>query len=428
MYKSGDKYMNISDTLKEYMNLIIDNGYECYLVGGAVRDYLLNVENKDYDFCTNMPLEELKKIIPQITIMKENEHRNTGIIRTNGYDIEFSTFRGNSLKEDLLNRDFTMNAVAVDIDGNYIDYYNGIDAINKRNISLIKENGDGLESDPLRILRAIRQALKYKFKIDNNTKQQMISKKSLLNNVAPERIYDEFKQIIMFDDVGSFLKDFKEIFFELIPELEKCDGFNQHNEYHIYDVYSHTIKVIENSPMNIYVKIASLFHDIGKPNKYQLDDKGIGHFLNHAQSSNDIFKEFANKYKLDNNSKKIISDLVLYHEDDLSDKNNKIYNFYKKYNMNRIELLFDLKRADVLSQNPKFSDRIEKLNKLEKKYIDIRDKYNSISYSGDDLIELGYSGKCIGEILDDVKRQIINNRLIQEKEIINEYVKKHYSV
>lgn len=420
--------MNIPKELKQYMQLIIDNECECFLVGGAVRDYLLNVENKDYDFCTNMPLDRLKSIIPQITIMKENEHRNTGIIRINRYDIEFSTYKGNNLKEDLLNRDFTMNAIAVDINGNYFDYYDGIDSINKKTISLIKENGEGLELDPLRIMRAIRQALKYNFKIDDNTKKQMINKKSLLDTVAPERTYDEFKQIIMFKNVGYYLSNYKEIFFELIPELEKCDGFNQHNEYHIYDIYSHTIKVIENSPNNIYVKIAALFHDIGKPSKFQLDNNGVGHFLNHAQNSNNIFKEFANKYKLDNKSKKIISDLVLYHEDDLSNKNNKIYNFYKKYNMSRIELLFDLKRADVLSQNPKFYGRIEKLNKLEKKYIDVRDRYNSITYSGDDLIELGYTGKVIGTILDDVKRQIINNRLKQEKSIINEYVKKNYPI
>ena len=159
-----------------------------------------------------------------------------------------------------------------------------------------------------------------------------------------------------------------------------------------------------------------------------LDDKEVGHFLNHSQKSNDIFKEFASKYKLDNKSKKIISDLILYHENDLSEKNNKIYDFYKKYNMNRIELLFDLKRADVLSQNSKYNYRIEKLNKLEKKYISVRDKYNSINYSGDDLIELGYSGKIIGNILDDVKRQIVNNRLVQDKNIINNYVKKNYQI
>lgn len=176
------------------MKLIIDNNYECYLVGGAVRDYLLNIKNKDYDLCTNMPLNKLKEIIPNVTIMKENEHRNTCIIREKDYDIEFTTFRGKDLKEDLSNRDFTMNSIAVDINGNIIDYFNGIESINKKTIKLTKENGEGLTTDPLRILRAIRQASKYDFKIDDNTKRQMNNKKTLLSNVAPERIYEELKK------------------------------------------------------------------------------------------------------------------------------------------------------------------------------------------------------------------------------------------
>lgn len=122
---------------------------------------------------------------------------------------------------------------------------------------------------------------------------------------------------------------------------------------------------------------------------------------------------------MDNKTKKIVSDLVLYHEDDLSSKNNKIYNFYKKFNMNRVERLFDLKIVDVMSQNPKYINRIEELQKIETKYIEVRDKYNSITYSGDDLISLGYAGKVIGLILDDVKRRIINNRLDADTESIN---------
>ena len=122
---------------------------------------------------------------------------------------------------------------------------------------------------------------------------------------------------------------------------------------------------------------------------------------------------------MDNKTQKIVSDLVLYHEDDLSSKNNKIYNFYKKFNMNRVERLFDLKIVDVMSQNPKYINRIEELQKIETKYIEVRDKYNSITYSGDDLISLGYAGKVIGLILDDVKRRIINNRLDADTESIN---------
>lgn len=426
--KMSKNFIEIPKDLKKYMQLIIDNGYECYLVGGAVRDYLINVDNKDFDFCTNIPFDKLKNLIPNITIMKENDHRNTAIIRSNGLDIEFSTCRGKDLKEDLFNRDFTINAIAVDVNGNIIDYYDGVNSINNRTITLVDPLGTGLVNDPLRILRAVRLALKYNFKIDSNTKKQMIDKKELLNDVAPERIFEELKKIIVSDNADKYMDEYREIFFEIIPELKECNNFNQHNDYHIYDVYTHTINVVKNAPKNIYLRLASIFHDIGKPRAFELDEKKVGHFLGHANISNDIFKSFADKYKLDNKTKKIVSDLVLYHEDDLSGKNNKIYNFYKKFNMNRIEMLFDLKRADIMSQNQKYIARIEDINKLEAKYVAVRDKYNSITYSGDDLISLGYTGKIIGLILDDVKRQIINNRLDADTESINKYVLKNYKV
>lgn len=421
-------FIEIPKDLKKYMQLIIDNGYECYLVGGAVRDYLINVDNKDFDFCTNIPFDKLKKLIPNITIMKENDHRNTAIIRSNGLDIEFSTYRGKDLKEDLFNRDFTINAIAVDVYGNIIDYYYGVNSVSNKTISLVDSLGTGLVNDPLRILRAIRLALKHNFNIDDNTKKQMIDKKELLNDVAPERIFEELKKIIVSNNVDKYMDEYREIFFEIIPEFKECNGFNQHNDYHIYDVYTHTINVVKNAPKNIYIRLASIFHDIGKPRAFKLDENQVGHFLGHANISNDIFKNFADKYKLDNKTKMIVSDLVLYHEDDLSSKNNKIYNFYKKFNMNRIEMLFDLKRADIMSQNQKYIARIEYINKLEEKYVAIRDKYNSITYSGDDLISLGYTGKTIGLILDDVKRQIINNRLDADTESINKYVLKNYKV
>ena len=421
-------FIEIPKDLKKYMQLIIDNGYECYLVGGAVRDHLINVDNKDFDFCTNIPFDKLKKLIPNITIMKENDHRNTAIIRSNGLDIEFSTYRGKDLKEDLFNRDFTINAIAVDVYGNIIDYYYGVNSVSNKTISLVDPLGTGLVNDPLRILRAIRLALKHNFNIDDNTKKQMIDKKELLNEVAPERIFEELKKIIVSNNVDKYMDEYREIFFEIIPELKECNGFNQHNDYHIYDVYTHTINVVKNAPKNIYIRLASIFHDIGKPRAFKLDENQVGHFLGHAHISNDIFKNFADKYKLDNKTKMIVSNLVLYHEDDLSSKNNKIYNFYKKFNMNRIEMLFDLKRADIMSQNQKYIARIEYINKLEEKYVAIRDKYNSITYSGDDLISLGYTGKTIGLILDDVKRQIINNRLDADTESINKYVLKNYKV
>lgn len=415
--------MVIPNYIKEYMNKIIDNGYECYLVGGAVRDYIIGVDNKDYDFCTNMPFDKLKNILP-ISIMKENDHRNTGIIRSNEYDLEFSLFRGNNLYEDLSNRDFSINAIATDINGNYIDYFNGMDDIKNKEIRLIKDGG--IDNDPLRILRGIRFALKYGFSIDDNTKCKLIEKRSLLGKVAKERILDEFKKIIVFNDAWKYLIQYKEIFFEIIPELKKCDGFNQFNDYHEFDVYIHTVNVFKNVDDNVYLKLAALFYDIGKPDVFNLDDKGCGHFYGHELISLDIFKIFCNKYKVDNKTKKIISDLIKYHDRELSMKNSKIYDFYKKFNMDNIELLFSLKRADILSHNLKYVDRLDDLNELENKYISVRDRYKNINYDGSDIVKLGFSGKIIGIILDDVKRNIICGNLDNDKELIDKYVIKNY--
>ena len=418
--------IEIPKFLKYYIKLIIDNGYECYLVGGAVRDYLLGIDNKDYDCCTNIPFDKLKELIPNITIMKENEHRNTAIIKNNNIDIEFTAYRGKTLKEDLFNRDFTINAIASDINGNTIDYYNGVNDINNKKITLVDNSGKGLDNDPLRILRAIRLSSKYNLHIDVDTKNKILNKKKLLNNIAPERILEELKKIILSNNIDKYLDEYREVFFEIIKELIPCNNFNQHNSYHIYDIYTHTINVVKNTPPNLYLRLAALFHDIGKPLAFKLDEKGIGHFLDHPLISANIFADFANKYKIDNKTKKIVSELILYHDDELSSKNNKIYNFYKKFNMNNIELLFELKIADIKSQNPSYIDRIDKIKELEIKYLNIRDKYNSITYNGTNLISLGYTGKDIGLILDDIKRQIINNNLKNNIDSINKYIEKNY--
>ena len=188
-------FIEIPKDLKKYMQLIIDNGYECYLVGGAVRDHLINVDNKDFDFCTNIPFDKLKKLIPNITIMKENDHRNTAIIRSKGLDIEFSTYRGKDLKEDLFNRDFTINAIAVDVYGNIIDYYYGVNSVSNKTISLVDPLGTGLVNDPLRILRAIRFATTLNFTLEPKLKTYIKKYANTLKKLSKDRKKEELDLI-----------------------------------------------------------------------------------------------------------------------------------------------------------------------------------------------------------------------------------------
>jgi len=414
----------VTDEVKELMTIIHNANYECYLVGGAVRDLILGIDNKDFDLCTNMPLDELKLLIPSISIMKENNHRNTAIIRNKEYDYEISSYRGNSIEEDLSNRDFKINALALDINGNLIDPYNGLNDIKNKKISLIKD--DAFIRDPLRILRAIRIANKYNFDIDDNTLQQMDKYKDLLDEVAKERIYEELKKILVFNNISDILLKHKNIFFKIIPNLEKCDGFNQYNDYHIYDVFNHILEVIRNTSNNLELRLATLFHDLGKPDKFFKDEKGVGHFYGHALVSADIFKGFASIYKIDNKTKNNVYKLIKYHDDILSSKPNKIYNFYKEFGYENIDLLFELKRADALGQNPKYLNRLEEYDTLYKEYIRVRNIITNIDYDGSKLVELGISGKDIGNILDDITSMIVCGNLENNSTNITLYVKNKY--
>ena len=179
--------------------------------------------------------------------MKPNNHRNTGVMRLNNLEIEISEFKGQTIAEDLHNRDFTINAMALDKDGNLIDPYNGLHSLEEKTISLIDKQGTAFIEDPLRILRGIRIAAKMNFNIDSNCHAQMEFKKRLLKDVAVERIYRELIQILVTDNPSHYIRENKQILFEILPELKVMDGFEQHNPWHIYDVFEHTMVVLENT-------------------------------------------------------------------------------------------------------------------------------------------------------------------------------------
>lgn len=147
----------------------------------------------------------------------------------------------------------------------------------------------------------------------------------------------------------------EEQLFKLIPELKICKGFNQNNDWHIYDVYNHILSVIDNVSPNIYLRLAALFHDIGKPLVYTEDEKGVGHFYGHWIKSKEIFDKFADKYNLDDYTKNIVSNLIYYHDVNISKLDeNEINELLNIFNSNELQMLFELKRADLLSQNSKY--------------------------------------------------------------------------
>lgn len=175
----------------------------------------------------------------------------------------------------------------------------------------------------------------------------------------------ELFTILLSDKPSTLLKENEEELFKLIPELERCKGFNQNNEWHIYDVYEHILHVVDSVPNDITILLAALFHDIGKPISYTEDENKVGHFYGHWEVSKKIFEEFANKYNIDN--KELISNLIYYHDKHITKEDN-IYLFFNKDELN---MLYNLKRADLLAQNSKYHYQIDNINQEEKEILDI---------------------------------------------------------
>lgn len=158
--------------------------------------------------------------------------------------------------------------------------------------------------------------------------------------------------------------------FKLIPELRLCKGFEQYSNWHIYDVYNHILNVVDNVPPHIELRLAALFHDIGKPYTFSLDDNGQGHFYLHWAKSKQIFLNFAKKYNLDSAISNTISKLIYYHDLHLGnyddEKLDEIINILTKQ---ELKMLYQLKKADLLAQNPEYFYMLKDNVKDEKRLL-----------------------------------------------------------
>lgn len=163
------------------------------------------------------------------------------------------------------------------------------------------------------------------------------------------------KEILKEEMPSKRIKENETQIFKMIPELNVCKDFNQNNIWHVYDVYEHILHVIDNVPNNINLRMAALFHDVGKPFVYHEDKDGIGHFYGHWEKSKEIFETFFSKNQINDLDQKIVSNLILYHDVNIGKLNeidlDKMINLLGKEG---ILMLFELKKSDLLAQNPKF--------------------------------------------------------------------------
>ena len=428
------------------------SGYEAYVVGGAVRSYVLNLPASDYDITTSATPEEILAVFKGYQTYKVGiRHGTIGVVLYGGV-YEITTFRTEggysdnrhpdavsfvrSLKEDLTRRDFTVNAMCYDGE-KIIDLFGGISDCKNRILRCIGESEKRFHEDALRILRALRFASKLGFSIEENTKKAMFECKELIKNISVERIREEFIGILRGDNVERVLSEYREIIAVFIPEIACCFDFDQHTKYHDFDVYTHTVKAVSHVKNTPDLRLAAFFHDIGKPSCFFTDEGGQGHFYGHPKKSREIAERVLERLKCPKTQENSVLQLVEFHDapivpkDAAYPKEKYILRALGKFGEDLLRDIIELKRADNSAKSDTvpdlcYFDELEDiLSELIKKQACFSLK--DLKVNGKDMMELGARGKKVGETLGYLLDKVMVGEVANEKPALTELAKKFLS-
>ena len=433
------------------LQILQNNGYEAYLVGGCVRDKIMNRQVHDYDICTSALPDEVKSVFAQQRTIDTGLKHGTVTVVLNGENYEITTFRTDgdysdgrhpdsvkfvrNLKDDLLRRDFTMNAIAFD-GHNYVDIFGGTDDIHNQIIRCVGNADARFQEDALRILRAMRFSAQFGFEIDKDTQDAMHRHKNLINKISKERIASELQKMIVGKNIYSVLNDFRDILAVIIPEFIPCFDFDQKNDWHVYDVYQHIIHSVQNIDNDRILRLAMLFHDIGKPRVFSVDDNGIGHFYDHNKVSHDMSIDIMKQLKFDNDTISQVALLVMYHDYVIQENKKSIRKLISKIGYDNAKKLLKVKCADNLAQNRikviQYGrlDHILAINSIMELVNDNNDCIDKkfLAINGNDLKALGFPPSPLySRIFDDLLDKVMSDDLDNDKDALLNYVQMHYA-
>lgn len=447
------KCVKIPEELLKIGGIFRKNGFKAYLVGGAVRDMILGKKGHDYDLATNATPKQVmgifKKVIPT------GIAHGTVTIHIFGMQIETTTFRteadytdgrhpdsikfATTIEEDLSRRDFTMNAIAADLEsGELTDPFDGQKDIRNKIIRTVGEPQERFAEDGLRPVRAVRFSGQLGFSIEEKTLAALSEPEVLKKtaSISVERFRDEFCKMLLCERPSDSLKLLEKtgILNIFIPEFAVCRNCSQKDSrgFHEFDVADHILYACDGAQKgNLEVKLAAFYHDIGKPECRTteiVDGEERVHFHGHETKSAQKALASMTALKFPNETIKNVVHLVqehmFYYEHSWSDA--AVRRFIIRVKPENIENLFSLRLADIygMHRTPlkegspawnillEFRKRIESV--LEKKSaLGIKD----LAVNGRDLMQEGIpSGKAMGMILNELFETVTESPAMNEKE------------
>ena len=432
---------NISSTLDK-------KGFECYMVGGSVRDLLLGIDSFDYDFATNARPEQIMKLFPRVA--PTGIKHGTVTILTSSGEYEVTTFRSDgdysdgrhpdkvyfsdTLDEDVKRRDFTINGLAYDLKNDkIIDLVGGLSDLENKIIRTIGDPVERFSEDGLRTLRACRFSSKLYalgFTIDEETFSAISETNEIVKKVSAERIRDELLKILQtpVPSVGIECMRKCGLLNLILPELDIAHGVDQ-NKYHMHDVYWHSLYTCDAAPIEIpLIRFTALLHDIGKVPSRGTGADGDFTFYNHEIIGTRMLKKIMKRLKFSNEDIERACNLSINHMFHYKDEwtDGAVRRFMRKVGVENIDELFRLRMADRQGNGSreglpapilKLQERIKKII-TEENAITVRD----LNINGNILMEQFNlkPGPVIGRILNELLEIILDYPEKNNQEILLE--------
>ena len=429
--------INLPDDVKFIIDTLESGGFEAYAVGGCVRDSLLGKSPQDWDICTPALPEQTMKCFNGQHIIETGLQHGTITLMLNHKPFEITTYRVdgkykdnrrpekvrfvNVLKRDLARRDFTINAMAYNPQTGLADYYGGQQDLSERKIKCVGNADKRFQEDALRIMRALRFASVFGFTIDDDTAKAMHENKKLLNNISAERIAAELNKLIVGDSAKQTLLGHTDILTEIIPEFIPAVGFNQKRPEHCYNVFEHSLHSLSEAPKDIIIRLAVLFHDIGKPATYT-DENGLGRYFNHFKVGAEITEIILKRLRYDNDTIKAVTELVRLHDSGILLEAKYIKRWLNKIGEERFRQLLEVKKADIKGLAGHIIPRaLSNINKVEQILAEVTTEQQCFSLkdlvvNGRDLIAAGVpEGAKIGVILNKLMDMVIDDESANDK-------------
>ena len=436
--------MEIPENVQAVFRALEAAGHEAWCVGGCVRDALLGRNPGDWDVTTSALPEQTLSIFDDRAEPTGLKH-GTVTVKTQGGPVEITTYRVDgdycdhrhpqsvvftrSIDEDLSRRDFTVNAMALNLRGELRDPFGGREDLRRRILRCVGDPDRRFQEDALRILRGLRFAAVLGLEIEGNTSAAILQNRVLLREIAAERIQTEFFKLLTGPGAAEILREYREVFGVFWPELLPMAGFDQRNRHHCYDVWEHTLHALDAVPGDPVLRCTMLLHDVGKPACFTLDEADVGHFYGHPAVSLRIADQMLRRLKCGTGFRETVVRLVEWHDKDIPRTDKSIRRALRILGEEDLRRLILVKRADNFGQAPEYWDRQTELDKAE----EILDRLlaedacfslKQLAVNGRDLLALGLSGPAVGAALEELLSKVVDGALPNEREVLLEELRK----